>query len=526
MRARRDLAFWLLGLGALALGLLAWTPLPPGIWHDDGVYLMLGRALARGDGLHYLGVPGDLAAPKFPPLYPAVTALTWWLGRDPLVTARLASLLNVAFVAGAIALTAAYGRHALRLSLPVAVAAGAIAALSVDLWRPALVALSEPLYTLALMAALWAAARVERADSGRRDAVVLGAALVLLVHVRTAGVAVVAAAVIGVALRRGWRPALAVAAPVVLLTIPWALWSSAAGRALPAPLRDILGPYGSWLAAQAGGSPAQYAASLPGAGLGVARRALELFVPAAPPLVWWSVAPLLGVAMVAGFWLLGRRSPTAALTLVLSLALAWLWPFQDRRLILPLLPLLLLALGVVVETLVARGRAQEWRGVGARACMAGLAVIGLWAAGFASTSAVRMSTGWVAAGYEIRARQLASALDAMRGRVPPDAVVGAPELWPALNLINGVRVAPSARFRPLAPAGEPVWGTPREQFQLWASAGITHVLLEQGRAIHGDALDALEHECPGVIRVLDARPGQILVRLDWDERCRARVGAD
>ena len=67
MPERRNLVFWLLGLGALLGGLLAWTPLPPGIWHDDGVYLMLGRALADGDGLVYLGVPGAPAAPKFPP---------------------------------------------------------------------------------------------------------------------------------------------------------------------------------------------------------------------------------------------------------------------------------------------------------------------------------------------------------------------------------------------------------------------------------------------------------------------------
>src|SRR5438874_1197570 len=71
---RPAVTFGLVGLGALVVGLLVWTPLPPGIWHDDGVYLMLGRALLHGAGLRYVGVPGDPAAPKFPPVYPAAAA--------------------------------------------------------------------------------------------------------------------------------------------------------------------------------------------------------------------------------------------------------------------------------------------------------------------------------------------------------------------------------------------------------------------------------------------------------------------
>jgi len=53
--------YLLLGGAALAVGLLLLIPLPPGLWHDDGVYLQLGRALARGEGLAYVGVPGDPA---------------------------------------------------------------------------------------------------------------------------------------------------------------------------------------------------------------------------------------------------------------------------------------------------------------------------------------------------------------------------------------------------------------------------------------------------------------------------------
>ena len=66
------LPYLLLGGATLVLGLLLFTPLPPGLWHDDGVYLLVGKALARGAGLHYLDVPGLPPAAKFPPLYPAL----------------------------------------------------------------------------------------------------------------------------------------------------------------------------------------------------------------------------------------------------------------------------------------------------------------------------------------------------------------------------------------------------------------------------------------------------------------------
>ena len=45
----------------------AWRPLPTGIWHDDGVYLLIGKALAAGEGLVYAGVPGTCRQQSFPP---------------------------------------------------------------------------------------------------------------------------------------------------------------------------------------------------------------------------------------------------------------------------------------------------------------------------------------------------------------------------------------------------------------------------------------------------------------------------
>jgi hypothetical protein len=59
---------------------------------------------------------------------------------------------------------------------------------------------------------------------------------------------------------------------------------------------------------------------------------------------------------------------------------------------------------------------------------------------------------------------------------------------------------------------------------LWIKAGLTHILVEHGGEIHGDALDRVDALCPpGTVVVLDLQPGQFLVKLAWDEECRERV---
>ncbi|MBW3534088.1 MAG: hypothetical protein KY453_02550 [Gemmatimonadetes bacterium] len=515
--------FLFLAVAAMGIGVAAWTPLPPGVWHDDGVYLTLGRALAEGEGLRYLGVPGSPAAPKFPPVYPAVAALGWLLGGDAGGATAVAVALNILFLAAAVGLAGAWARWGLGLPLRLALLVGGLAGLSVDLWRPAMVALSEPLYVLVMVGALWAAARAERPGAGWRDAALLVALLALLLHVRTAGAAVAGAAVLGLALRGRWRTGVGVGAALAVLALPWALWSAAAGAALPEPLRDILGPYGAWLGGAVMEAPLRYVAGLPGAGVGMGLRTLDLLVPPASAPFSWAAGAFIGVGVVAGIPLMTRRSPTAALALVLSLLMAWLWPYQDRRLLVPAVPLLLAALACSAAALVtAWGRRPR---PGSRLAGVALAGMAAWALGFGTGSALRIARGAPTAAYEIRAAKLADALDAMEGRVPAGAVVGAPELWPTLPLLTGVRSAPSARFLPLSGAGALRAGSPEQQFRLWVAGGVDHLLLEQGGTIHGEALNVLEEACPGAVVILDTRPGLILVRLHWDEGCRRRVGA-
>jgi len=155
---------------------------------------------------------------------------------------------------------------------------------------------------------------------------------------------------------------------------------------------------------------------------------------------------------------------------------------------------------------------------------ASVSVVALgWVVFFASVSIFRLSTGWSVEPYRVRSGALMDAVRAVAEKTPPEAVVGAPELWPGIHLYTGRAVVPSARFRPFS-GEDPVEGTPEQQYEIWIESGVTHILVEHGGRVHGAALDRLDALCPpGTVQVLDSQPGQFLVFLAWDSACQERV---
>ncbi len=516
---------WVFGAATLLLGLLIWEWFPPGVWHDDGVYVLLGRSLARGEGLRYTGVAGDLLAPKFPPLYPLALSLVW-LGAPAFPrNTFLLSGLNLLFVAVAGGVFLAFLRRGFGLSRGWALAGAALAWTSPEIWRLALVPLSEPLFILMALLALWAAARMEAGGGGWRVALFVLLAMGAF-YTRTMGVVILLGGVGALLLRRRWRAGALALGAGVLTALPWLLWSRRAASAIPGPLLDTLGPYGSWLAAEVTRNPGSYLGFLPENALHLAGRVLALLLPGLKGLPLWLgllLLPVLALGMIRS----ARTVRSLPLTLILALGVLLLWPFQDIRLLVPFHPLLVLCLLLGFREVADRwGRGAEeegWSGPGWAVFPAALLVGLVWVGVTMGVSLPRLATGWPGEPYRLRSRQLARAVSTISEKTPPQAVVGAPELWAGIHLFTGRRVTPSARFLPLAAHG-PSWGTPEEQYELWMASGVTHILVEHGGGVHGEALDRMDAKCPGgAVQLLDAQPGQFLVRVAWDEACRTRL---
>ncbi len=506
-----------LGLGVLllALGLSIWEPLPPGIWHDDGVYVLLGRSLADGEGLRYVGIPGSPLAPKFPPLYPLLLALVWVLFPTFPDNVPVLGGINLVAVSLAAMVFVFYVRKVLRIPPSFALALTALVWVSAHLWRVAAVPLSEPLFLLTLVGALWAGGKME-STKGPGPILLFLVAGGLAFYTRTLGVAVLAAGVVSLLLQGRKREGVGLGVGAVVLVAPWVLWTRRATQGIPETLQDILGSYGGWLTSQVVHEPGEFAFFLMRNAVHLLGRVFNLLLPGVTgPFLLFGVALL--PVLLLGFLEAFRRSRVLAITMVLSFGILLVWPFQDIRLLVPFQPLIVLVLAL-----------GFWRllfgvGLGKKLRIAVWSGAGAWVLLFFSVSVVRLAGGWTEEGYRVRAEALMDAARAVTEKTPPGAIVGAPELWSGIHLFTGRSVVPSARFRPLTGEGPPE-GTPEEQYEIWIAAGVSHILVEHGGRVHGEALDRIDALCaPGTIELLDNQPGRYLVALNWDEGCQALV---
>jgi len=506
---------WGLALLLLALGLAVWEPFPPGIWHDDGVYVLLGRSLAEGDGLRYVGIPGAPLAGKFPPLFPLLLSLVWFFFPDFPENLSLLGGVNLVLTALAGGVFAGYLKKVLKIPASFALALTAFIWISAHLWRVAWIPLSEPLFLLSLLLALWAGGRME-SKRGAGPVVLFLFMGGLALYARTLGIAVLAAGVVSLLAAGRKQAALGTAVGTLGLSLPWVWWSRRAADTVPEALLDTLGPYTGWLSAQIFQGPWDFALFVLGNVGHLLSRTLTLLTPglAVPPLLMGVVViPLL----LLGLWELLSRSRLLVLTFFFSLGILAVWPFQELRLLVPFQPILMLTM------VMGFWRLLYSMNLSPRLRIPVSVVALVWVVFFGSVSVVRLAGGWSMESYGVRSAALLDAARAVSEKTPPDAVVGAPELWPGIHLLTGRTVVQSARFRPLA-GEDPVHGTPEQQYEIWISTGVTHILVEHGGRVHGAAIDRVDALCPpGTVQVLDSQPGRFLVALAWDAACQQRV---
>jgi hypothetical protein len=321
------------GLAYAALWTLLYDPRPAAAG-DNVIHLLLARALAEGRGLVDLHLPGTPPHTRLPAALPAFYAPV-----HALTDGSLAALKAEAGLAGLAAVVLA-GLWLARRGRGLALAAAWSIALSPLFVVHAGDTFSEAPFLAASLAGLLL---FDRSDAGRRGVPLAGAlaCAVLAAWFRAVGLALVAA--LGVALLRGGgvprrRAALAAAAGLAIAAAPWV-----------GPLGSETG-YAHELASRYSGGPTRSRLEV----LGWHVQWFFGYGPLGGLLLPWTertgalrftanVLALVGLALWCGWSLRARRGDAAPAWLAGGFLLVLGWSAPIERLLLPLLPVMLLA---------------------------------------------------------------------------------------------------------------------------------------------------------------------------------------
>jgi hypothetical protein len=399
-RGRMLLTIVLVGTITLVVSIMAVGTWPVGIFQDDGIYTVLAKALASGQGYRYINIPGAPHATHYPPGYPAYLALLWKVSPGFPANVALFTFTNAVFLA-----LAAVGAHYFgRKRLGLGNASAALVSLATVACVPTLIfgvfVLSEPMFMALLLPTLLLAERA--ADTGRpRDAALAGFAAGALAMVRTMGQFVIPALLLVLVARRRWRAAALSLAGGAIFLLPWQLWVSAHATEVPPVLVGKYGPYSQWLTG-----------ALRNGGVDLVVRVAAKNVRALEGMAWAMFAgrdpsgtpPSQAIRAVIILSLLGlfalgaarvaRRIPVTLAFLGAYMAMVVIWPFEPTRFVWVLLPITGLIVALGVTALVAWRPPRLWLRA---ARMGALVTAAFLAVGYAAYNVRGVAERWWAA---------------------------------------------------------------------------------------------------------------------------------
>ena len=329
---RERWAPWAVGLIVFLVALVNVTPHVIGVFFDDAIYALLGKAIATGEGLVYPQLPGTPPAIHYPPLFPLLLAAVWKIAPpfpDSVMWFKLVNPILLGIGAGVGVVVA---RHVLHLPLAAAVGTVLLGFVSIPAIMLGSVLLSEPLFFLTFFVAVWGAARLVEAG-GIRWAIVAGVAVAAVILTRTIGGVLLPAVLLTLAWERRWRDAAVFAVATVICIAPWQyfVWVSTPG--FPDELRGSYGPYLEWVVDgfRTGGGElvrAVFEKNISGA-VGFLGIFFSPLVRVIRPVIVLALLVLFLAGIVLGL----RARPTRVLGLALGgyVAVTLFWPYQVER---------------------------------------------------------------------------------------------------------------------------------------------------------------------------------------------------
>ena len=235
------------GLALLVLLLGYWQMVVGvcGVYHDDAIYVITGKALAQGYGYRLINLPGSPLQTKYPILYPALLSVIWKIW--PSFPENLLAMQWLSLLAGAGTVALAY-LYLVRFgyaSRGVALIATLFCATSAFFLYFSTLTLSEIPYTFISILALWAIERQVRFPLDKTiSQIALGLLLALPFLTRVIGLVLVPAGLLTLYLagrRIRW-----VSLGAAFIVLPWILWMIIGPQWSSNQVNSYYTNYGSW----------------------------------------------------------------------------------------------------------------------------------------------------------------------------------------------------------------------------------------------------------------------------------------
>lgn len=344
--SRRDkLAAAILALLFLFLGYYRMVPKVCGVYHDDAIYVITGKALAQGLGYRLINLPHAPLQTKFPILYPALLAVVWKVW--PAFPDNLVLMKWLSVLCGAATLGLAY-LFLLRFgyfSRGVVSPACLLSATSPIFLYFASNTLSEIPFALLAVVALWVMeAQVRTPTWGPGRQFWSGVLLALPFMCRVLGASLVVAGLFTLYYWR--RPLRWVVLGLAAVMLPWFLWTL---RGLGAWSRDpILGYYTDYLGWWVSTGPLLLMKVMVGnlLNISIASTVLSLegvnqALMAAQVAAWPVLGILIGLIPLIAVISQRGKGQILPCFIVLYLAIVLWVPWSPNRYLIPILPFII-----------------------------------------------------------------------------------------------------------------------------------------------------------------------------------------
>jgi hypothetical protein len=314
-----------------------------GLFHDDGIYAVVGKALAQGDGHRILSLPGAPAQTKYPFLYSYLLSWLWALESSFPSNIALLKAFNIAIFVAIFFTAVLYYRRCSRDSTVGAILFGLVVCTNPIIFGFTDYVLSDLLLALFTLAALALCAGVNSENASVSHLLVLAAIGGFAFLTRSAGLPLVFAGAVHAFVFRGWRGAAWFSIAASLIVMPWLIWLYMHAQQ---PADSLFAYYTGYdFAGAPTGDLTSWLSSRLSIVVGNLRYLFDMFdLFYLTPLLPGS-GILIGCLSLLGLIASARRYDPFMWSLVIFfLALLLIWPFHPGRYLAPLAPLIVLFL--------------------------------------------------------------------------------------------------------------------------------------------------------------------------------------